>query len=279
MPGTSTGFTLTDQPAPLNVLASDLWASRQLIVVLGRRAFFTRYRRASFGLAWAVGLPLVQAAVMAVIFHFAVRIQVPHYPVFVFTGMFAWSFFSSALQAGSSAIVDNSGLCSRIYFPRAVMPIVSVTGNIYNFVVTIGILLVVSTVFQVWPGWHTLLLIPAAMIAIALCIAFALVLSAIQVYFRDVRYIVQAAVTAWFYLTPVFYPLEFLRQHNVPDLLRIVVQLNPATGLVELFRKAVYGADPQWGSETLICLGWIAALLVIAVWLHHKYDRLFTDLL
>ena len=279
MPGTSTGFTLTNQPAPLRLLAADLLASRQLIVVLGRRAFFTRYRRASFGVAWAVGLPLLQAAVMAIIFHFAVRIRIPHYPVFVFTGMFAWTFFSSALQAGSSAIVDNSSLCSRIYFPRAVMPIVSVSGNIYNFVVTIGILLLVSIVFKVWPGVHTLLLIPATLVAVALSIALALVLSAVQVYFRDVRYIVQAAVTAWFYLTPVFYPLSFLRQHNAPQLLRIIVQLNPATGLVELFRKAVYGADPQWAEEVLITLGWIALLLAIAVWLHHKYDRLFTDLL
>jgi lipopolysaccharide transport system permease protein len=279
MRGTSTGFTLTDQPASLRVLASDLWAARPLIAVLGRRNFFTRYRRASFGMAWAVGLPLVQATVMAIVFHYAVRIQVPHYPVFVFTGLFAWTFFSSSLQAGSSAIVDNSGLCSRIYFPRAVMPIVSVTGNIYNFIVTIVILLIVASAFQIWPGFHTLLLIPAAILAVALSIAAALVLSAIQVFFRDVKYIIQASLTAWFYLTPVFYPLSFLREHNVPDALRLVVLLNPATGLVELFRKAVYGADSEWATAVLVTVGWIAALTALAVWLHHRYDRLFTDLL
>jgi ABC-type polysaccharide/polyol phosphate export permease len=159
------------------------------------------------------------------------------------------------------------------------MPIVSVTGNVYNFVVTIGILLIVSTVFQVWPGVHTLLLIPAALLAIGLSVSAALVLSAVQVYFRDVKYIVQASLTAWFYLTPVFYPLSFLREHNVPDALRIIVQLNPATGLVEFFRKAIYGADPEWATQVLITMGWIAGLLVLAVWLHHKFDRLFTDLL
>jgi ABC-type polysaccharide/polyol phosphate export permease len=279
MPGTSTGFTLDSRPQPLRVLAADLWASRQLILVLGRRNFFTRYRRASFGMAWAVGLPLVQATVMAVVFHYAVRIHVPHYPVFVFTGLFAWTFFSSSLMSGSSAIVDNSGLCSRIYFPRAVMPIVAVTANIYNFVVTIGILLIVSAVFQVWPGGHTLLLVPAALLAIALSVTFSLVLSAVQVYFRDVKYIVQAALTAWFYLTPVFYPLSFLREHNVPDLLRWIVLLNPATGVVELFRKAIYGADQEWLAAVGVTLGWVVVLFALAVWLHHRFDRLFTDLL
>ena len=279
MPGTSTGFTLTNKPEPLRVLAADLWASRQLIVVLGRRNFFTRYRRASFGMAWAVGLPLAQATVMALVFHYAVRIQVPHYPVFVFTGLFAWTFFSNSLMSGASAIVDNSALCSRIYFPRAVMSIVSVTGNVYNFVVTIAILLIVSSAFQVWPGVHTLLLVPAALLAIGLSVAMSLVLSAVQVYFRDVKYIIQAALTAWFYLTPVFYPLKFLREHHVPGLLHWVVLLNPATGLVELFRKAVYGADREWLTEAGVSLGWVVLLVALAVWLHHRYDRLFTDLL
>lgn len=277
MPGSSAGFVLTNRALPLRQLLADLWASRQLIAVLARRSFFTRYRRATFGVAWAVGLPLVQAIVMATVFHFAVRIPIAHYPVFVFTGLFAWSFFSGAVQSGCSAIVDSTNLASRIYFPRAVLPIVVVAGNIYNFVITIGILIVVASLFGVWPDAYTLLLVPAAALAVLLAVAMSLVLSAIQVYFRDVRYIVQAGITAWFYLTPVFYPLSFLRQHDVPDALWLLVLVNPATGLVELFRRAVYHPDPQWATATLITCGWTVGLLALGLWLHQRYDRLFTD--
>ena len=273
------GFELSARPAPLPDLLRDLWRARELIHVLSRRAFFTRYRRTSFGLLWAVGLPLVQAVVMAVIFHYAVRIDVPHYPVFVFAGLFAWSFFSNAVLTGSTAIVDNTSLASRIYFPRAVLPIVTVAGNIYTFVVTIGLLVVAGLLFGVYPGFNTLLLVPAAALAIALSLALSLLLSALHVYFRDIRYIVQAAMTAWFYLTPVFYPLRFLDGVHAPRALGIVVRANPVTGVVELFRAATTGADPGWGLCAGISCAWVLALTVVAVEVHRRYDRLFTDLL
>lgn len=277
--GTGAGFVLTSEPAPLRNLLADLVRSRQLVNVLARRSFFIRYRRASFGLAWAVGLPLTQAIVMAAIFHYAVRINTPHYPVFVFTGLFAWSFFSNGVLTGTTSIVDNSSMSSRIYFPRAVLPIVSVLAEVYAFAISVVILLGLAAAFQVWPGWHTLWLAPAAALLVLLTVGAATVLSALQVYFRDVRYVVQASLLAWFYLTPVFYPLEFLREHRVPAALRVVVQVNPATGVVELFRAAVTGADRGWGAEALITTAWAVALLALGTWLHRRWDRLFADLL
>ena len=277
--GTGAGFVLTNRPAPLSELAADLVGARQLVSVLARRNFFIRYRRASFGLAWAVGLPLTQAVVMAAIFHYAVRIRTPHYPVFVFTGLFAWSFFSTGVLSGTTSIVDNSAMSSRIYFPRAVLPIVAVLSETYAFAISILILLALAAGFQVWPGWHTFLLLPATVLLVVLTVAAAMVLSATQVYFRDVKYVVQATLLAWFYLTPVFYPLDFLREHRVPGALRIIVQVNPATGVVELFRAAVTGADRGWGTEALIATVWTVALLVVATQLHRRYDRLFADLL
>jgi ABC-type polysaccharide/polyol phosphate export permease len=273
------GFALSPRPAPLANLLRDLWRARDLIVVLSRRNFFTRYRRTSFGLLWAVGLPLVQAVVMAVIFHYAVRVDVPHYPVFVFAGLFVWSFFSTAVLSGSTAIVDGTSLASRIYFPRAVLPIVTVAGNIYTFVVTIGLLVIAEVLFGVRPGWNTLLLVPAAALAVLLTLVLSLLLSAVHVYFRDVRYIVQAAMTAWFYLTPVFYPLHFLDGVHAPSILGLVVRANPVTGVVELFRVATTGADPGWPVCVAITCVWTVALAVCALEVHRRRDRLFTDLL
>jgi ABC-type polysaccharide/polyol phosphate export permease len=154
-----------------------------------------------------------------------------------------------------------------------------VLAEVYAFAISIVILLGLAAAFQVWPGWHTLWLAPAAALLVLLTVGAATVLSALQVYFRDVRYVVQASLLAWFYLTPVFYPLEFLREHRVPAALRVVVQVNPATGVVELFRAAVTGADRGWGVEALITTAWAVALLALATWLHRRWDRLFADLL
>ena len=271
------GFVLRPGPSSLRQLATDLWASRELIVILSKRSFFVRYRRASLGILWAVGLPLVQAIVMSVVFTFAIRIHQPHYPVFVFGGLFAWSFFSAGLTAGATAIVDNANLSSRIYFPRAALPIVAVASNIYNFVVTVAILLIVGGIFGVWAGVWALMLIPGVILAVLLTTAWSLLLSGLHVYFRDVRYIVQAALTAWMYITPVFYPLRFLN-HRAPGL-RVIVEANPVTGVVEMFRVATTGADANWVSEVGVTCIWLVAIAIAAALVHRRFDRLFADLL
>src|SRR5205823_10435938 len=124
------GFELHRESSTLRSLVVDVWRSRALLAMLARQDFFVRYRRASLGLLWAVGVPLVQTAVLVVVFTKLVKIPVsPHYPAFVLTGMLAWNFFSMTVQAGSTSIVDNASLSSKIYFPRAVLPLMKVVAN------------------------------------------------------------------------------------------------------------------------------------------------------
>ncbi len=268
------GFELTGPATPVGRLLAGTWSARRILTILAKKEFYVRYRRASFGILWAVGLPVFQAAVMAAVFARVLKFQGVSYPVFVFSGLLPWNFFSGAVATGSTAIVDNSAMSNKIYFPRAVLPLVTVLSSLYSFVISLAVLLAFCGVFRVPVGPRFLLVIPATILATLLCAAFVLLLSAMHVYFRDIRYLVQAAVTAWFYVTPVLYPLKY-----PPRVLQPLIQMNPMTGVVELFRVATVGADHGWPVSVLFTGVWTLGLVLAALLLHRRFDRVFADLM
>lgn len=272
---TVTGFDLAGESASLLLLFRELVGSWNLLVILSRKDFFVRYRRASFGLLWAVALPLIQAGVMAVVFSHVVRIHTgTNYPTFVYSGILPWTFFAGTLPGAATSIVDGQDIATKIYFPRPILPLVSIGSNLYGFLPGLVILLGFAAVGHVAFGLNWLLLLPATVVMVALTAGFALVMAALHVYFRDVRYLVQAALTAWLYLTPVLYPLS-----KAPGFLRHVLQVLPTTGMVELFRVGSVGADPGWITSFAITCGWSLALLGAAALLYRRFDRVFVDLL
>lgn len=249
-----------------------LWQSRALVSVLARKEFFVRYRRTSLGLLWAVGLPVLQATILALVFGRLLRSHAPDYAAYVFAGMVPWSYFSATVGAGATAIVDNTALSNRIYFPRAVLPLVSAVSAMYSIAVTATLLVVMCVGFGVDLGPRTLLLLPAVALVAVLATSFALVLSAIHVYFRDIRFLVTAALTVWLYVTPIIFQID-----QLPGAMRPLVRLNPMTGVVELFRFATVGASPNWELSLLVSGAWIVALVIAALALHRRFDRLFAD--
>jgi ABC-type polysaccharide/polyol phosphate export permease len=272
--GATQGFDLRGEAGSLKLLLRELLGSRELIRILARKEFFVRYRRASFGLFWAVALPLVQAAVLAAVLSRFVRFTTSvNYTVFVFAGTMAWSFFSAGITGGATSIIDNSTLSSKIYFPRLVFPLVTVLSGLYGLVVSTAVLIALTLATEHSIGIEVLLLVPAVAALAALTIAFAAVGSALQVYFRDVKWLLSAAVVPWFYITPVVYPID------VTGGLRPYIEANPATGVVELFRAATVGADPGWLTSLWWTLGWMTVLLVIGLAIHRRYDRVLSDLL
>jgi lipopolysaccharide transport system permease protein len=124
-----------------------------------------------------------------------------------------------------------------------------------------------------FPGLHSLILVPALIWTVVVASAFALVLGALNVYFRDFRFLIQAALIAWFYVTPVFYPLSAVGR------VAPWIKVNPATAIVELFRLGTAGADPGWVTAMWWSLGWTAVLLAFAAALYRRFDRVFPDLI
>lgn len=268
------GFELRSGRRSVVSLTRDLWSARRLIAVLARKEFYVRYRRTSFGALWSVGLPLVQAVVLAAVVRlFADFGNRTDYPVFVFSGMVVWTFFSTTVTTAGTSIVDGADLSTKIYFPRAVFPLVSVGSGLYGFVLSLVVLLALAFATGARFGLHLILLIPAISLAVMLTSAFSLVLSAAHVYFRDVRYLLQAALLPWFYLTPVFFPLDAV------GWARRWLEINPVTGAVEFMRAATVGADAAWGRPVLITIAWTVALTAVAAETHARRDRLFVDLL
>ncbi len=269
------GFSLDGGAATLRDLIARTWGSRRLIVMLARKDFFVRYRRASLGMVWAVGLPLIQAAVLSVVFTRIVRFEMEgHFPTFVFSGILPWTFFNTAIAAGTTSIVDASPLATKVYFPRLVLPLVVIGTGFYGFVPGLAVLVGMMVVFPVDLGVHLLWLVPAAVVMLALSVAFALVLSAAYVYFRDLRYIVQAALLAWFWGSPVVYPLD-----KAPGSLRTVIEINPVSGMLQLFRAGSVGAPDGWEITVYWSLAWIALLTAVGLLLHRRLDRVLVDLL
>ncbi|HVU73322.1 MAG TPA: ABC transporter permease [Mycobacteriales bacterium] len=259
----------------LRELVTTTWAARELVVLLAQREFFARYRRATLGVVWAVLLPLVQAVVLAIVFTKVARLHLPvNAFVFVFSGMAAWAFFSGSIGTASTAIVDGAGLSSKVYFPRIALPIVSVASNVYIAVVNAVILVIAAFVVGANPGVRLLLLLPAIALVVVETTAMAALLAGLHVYLRDLRYLVQAVLVLAFYLTPVFYPLT-----SAPTALRRVVEVNPLTGCIELYRDATIGSDGHVLATVGVSLAWTVALVIGALWVHCRFDRVFADLL
>ena len=277
------GFELSGPGTPVRTLLATLWRTRAVLFVLARKDFFAKYRRSSLGLFWAFGLPLIQAIVLATVFtHFLhIRRVVqqaqnagPHfsYAIFVYSGIVAWSFFSSNMPGAATAVVDNSGLSGKIYFPRMMMPLLTVVTGLFPMVFSIIALLLLTLGLQHSVGPEFLFVIPGTLMAAAITASLGIALSAAHVYFRDVKFLVQAVMSVLFYLSPVIYSLS-----TAPASARNLLAYGPMTGPIELFRMATVGADSAWPHAIAGGFAWIAVFLTLGIYLHSRFDRVFVD--
>jgi len=241
---------------------------------MARKDFQARYKRATFGVLWAVALPLLQAAVMIFVFSHFIRTGtgVP-YGAFVVSGILVWSYFLVTLPAGTTSIVDGTGLTDKLWFPRAILPMVPCLSGLVGLGISMVILLVAAPLLGAPVGVHLLLLIPACALMVAFTMALCLVLAALQVYFRDVRFIAYAALTVWLYATPIMYPSSKVGG------LAPWLNVNPMTGIISLFHVAVLGHDRSWVPGVAVSVAVTLVLAIVAVETHRRLDRKFVDLL
>lgn len=276
-PGTTAGtvFHIDREQTSAVELVRALATSLPLVRLLARKEFHVRYRRASFGVAWAVLLPLTQAAVLAVVISKVTRFDTsPALPVFIYAGTLAFSYLTSTIVAAATSIVDNSHLSSRVYFPRAVLPLMVVQSNVYGLAGGLVALGALAMAYGEPFGLQLWLLLPAIVATVLLATGVSLVVSALHVYFRDVKYVVTAATTLWFYATPVFYPLD-----AIDGPLRTALTVNPATGVVQLYRAGLGGDVPALGPSLVATASISLLLLGLGLALHARWDRVFADLL
>lgn len=284
--GTSIAAVGVDRGSPQPLLELDagsasrrewigsLWDHRGVIWVLSRKDFQARYKRASLGVLWAVSVPLLQAVVMIVVFSHFIRVHTGiSYAAFVLSGILTWSYVALVVPQATTAIVDGTALTDKLWFPRAILSIVPCLSNLVGLGISMCILLIAVPVLGVDPGLHLLLLVPACLLLVVFLMSLTMVLSAMNVYFRDVRFIVLAALTVWMYSTPIMYPKSAVGS------LGQWLDFNPMTGIISLFHIAVAGQDGSWTRALLVSLLTTGVLLVAAIEVHRRHDRLFVDLL
>lgn len=275
MTATTTPIRVLDldgRPPRLRAWLQELWRCRDVLRALARSDFHARYKRASLGIAWAVLLPLVQAAVLTVVFSRVIRVGTgAGFGAYVLAGVTAWGYFSPTLGTAATSIVESSGLTDKVWFPRALLPMAPAVANLVGLGISTALLLVLAPMLGGHVGVESLWLVPGVVLLVAFTVALSMVLTALHVYFRDVRYIVQAALLVWFYVTPVMYPAKALGG------LRAVIDLNPMTGVVALWHAAVVGADGAWLRPVAVSALITLVLVGVAVEVYRRRDRLFVD--
>lgn len=268
----SSTMRLDGRPQTRRGMLSDLWRHRGVLRVLARTDFQVRYKRASFGVMWAVAVPLLQAMVLAVVFSRVVRVSDGvNFTAFVLSGVLSWTYLSATLGTGSTAVVDGTALADKVWFPRAILPLVPAAAGLVGFAISLAVMFAVLPILGVGFGAHLVLLVPAIALLIAFTVSLALVLAALHVYFRDVRYLVQAVLLVWFYVTPVIYPARLLGR------LQHLVDLNPMTGIVALFRTATVGAPMASTRAIVVSIAVTAVLSVVSLEVYRRCDRTLID--
>jgi homopolymeric O-antigen transport system permease protein len=216
---------------------AELWAYRDLLLNLVKRDLAVRYKRSALGFAWSFLNPLLMMLVFAIVFQVVRPLSVRSYPLFVLAGLLPWTFLAGSLSGASRSITGNAQLIDKVYFPREILPLSVVLANLVNFLLSLVVFLPLALLLGARFGPWTLALPVVIGIQFCLVAGLALLLSALNVFYRDTEVVLDVGLTAWFFLTPIFYELELLpNQFLGIDVWRFVYTLNPMATLVTDYR-------------------------------------------
>jgi len=251
-----------------------LWEYRELLYFLVWRDVKVRYKQTMIGVAWVLLQPLLTMLVFTVVFSYLARIPsdgLP-YPLFAYTALLPWTYFSQALNRGGSALVANANLISKVYFPRLIIPLSAVVAPAVDLLLSFVLLLGLMVWYGVAPTWGVLALPLFLFLALMTALAVALLLSPLHVSYRDVGYITPFVVQFWMFASPVIYPASL-----VPEPWRLLYSLNPMVGVIEGFRWALLGKEHPDFMVMGVSAAVVLALLLAGVVCFRRMERTFAD--
>ena len=254
----------------------ELWEYRELLYFLTWRDIKVRYKQTALGAAWAIIQPFFTMVVFSVIFGRAAKMPsdgVP-YPIFSFAALVPWTFFANGLNQSSNSLVGSSNLITKVYFPRLVIPISTVISGVIDFALAFAVLLVMMFYYGIVPTLNIIWLPAFLLLAVITALGVGLWLSALNVEYRDVRYIVPFLTQFWMFATPIVYPSTLLQKPW-----RTIYALNPMVGVIEGFRWALLGTNTKPGP--LIAASALAAvvLLIGGAFYFKRMERNFADII
>ena len=254
----------------------DLWRYRELMAFLTWRDLAVRYKQTAIGVAWAIIRPALTMIVF-VLFRRLVGIQRGAVPdaLLVLAAVLPWQFFSNALTESSTSLINNTNLISKIYFPRLIVPIAAVATSFVDFVITLALLAAVMAWMGFAPTWTLIVLPLYVALAFALSTGLGLLLAALNVKYRDFRYVVPFIIQVGLFISPIAFAST-----NMPARWRPLYSLNPLVGIIDGFRWSILGGRTpidQYFLATSVAI--TLASLVIGVWYFRRVERGFADII
>ena len=263
----STGFTA------LNL--RDLWLYRELVFFMVWRDIKVRYKQTFLGAAWAIIQPVLTMIALYFLFDRVARLPTENvpYPIFSYTALLPWGLFVAALNQGSRSLTSNHNMITKIYFPKLILPLASVLAGLVDFAVASVILVVLFIYYQVTPAWELLWVLPLfLLLAIITAFGVALWLSAINVKYRDVNYVLPFLTQFWFFATPVAYSAK-----AISEKWQLVYSLNPMAGVVNGFRWALLGIGNGPDAGLWVSVGISVLTLISGLFYFRNMEKTFAD--
>jgi lipopolysaccharide transport system permease protein len=252
----------------------ELWHYRELFARLTWRDVVVRYKQTSIGVAWAILQPFLTMVVFTFVFGRFANFPskgVP-YPIFTYSALLPWTYFAAAVALGSSSLVSNRGLVTKVYFPRVLLPLAGVSVPIVDFFLASIVLFGMMAWFQVWPSAAIVLAPLFLLMAFVTALGISLFLSAVNVRYRDVPYAIPFVMQIWLFLSGVVYAINAL-----PEKWQWVLAVNPMTAVIAGFQWGVLGTVAPDLGKTLVSVGAAAAFLVIGLWYFRRSEPRFAD--
>jgi lipopolysaccharide transport system permease protein len=273
---TANNITVIEPPSiKRRINLTELWQYRELAWMMTLRDIKVRYKQTVLGVAWAVIQPLTSMLIFTFIFGRLAKIPSDGfpYPVFVFSGLLAWNFFSTAVSSGGMSTLAASNLISKVYFPRLIIPLSSIGVSVIDFLVALFLLVVIMAFYSISPNWQ-LVLFPFFFFGLAVvAVGMSTWLAAITVVYRDFRFVVPFMLQIWMYITPVIYPLSF-----IPEKWRWLTYLNPVSGWVAGLRSSILGTPIDWIGVAVSC-GLTIVILMLGLRYFERSERRFADVI
>ncbi len=258
----------------------DLWRYRELFYILSWRDIKVRYKQTVIGAAWGVIRPLLTMIVFTFVFGKIANLAdkgigaIP-YPIIVFAGLLPWQFFSTALSDASNSLIGNSNLISKVYFPRMIIPASSVITSLVDFSISFGLLLLIMLYYQYLPPPQILFLPVFILMAFLISMGVGLYVTALNVKYRDFRYVIPFIVQFGIYITPVGYTSSVITD-KYSEQARFWFSLNPMVGIIDGFRWCIVG-ETLYLPGFLLSLGMIIVFGFLGIWYFRKTEKSFAD--
>jgi len=256
---------------------SDLWRFRELFYILSWRDFSVRYKQTVIGVLWALIRPLLTMVVFTVIFGKMAKLpsdgNAP-YAIMVYAGMLPWQFFSNAITATSNSLIGNTNLITKVYFPRLIIPASSMITSFVDFLISFLILVFLMFYYSFFPNWKIFFVLGFLLLTFLTALGTGLFITALNVKYRDFRYIVPFIVQLGLYISPVGFS-----SNVVPEQYRFLYSLNPMVGVIDGFRWSILGDTNIYIPGFILSIFVAVLFLIIGLTKFRKMEKSFADMI